>query len=211
MGLPNCLLDPSAPLVLDASVVINLNATGDAARILAAIPNSIVILDVVSQELQGGRATGRTDAAMVDDLVKAGSAQLASLSAECEGNFLALVSGAGVTTLDDGEAATIAWAVAHGGIPIIDEKKGLAICQDRFPSLQLGTTTDLLAHERVRAEFSVEELADAIFKALSLARMRVLDRNIPWVVSMIGQERASLCCSLPRSSRIVGGHPPLQN
>lgn len=211
MGLPNCLLDPSAPLVLDASVVINLNATGDAARILAAIPNSIVILDVVSQELQVGRATGRTDADMVDDLVKAGSAQLASLSAECEGNFLALVSGAGVTTLDDGEAATIAWAVAHGGIPIIDEKKGLAICQDRFPSLQLGTTTDLLAHERVRAELSVEELADAIFKALSLARMRVLDRNIPWVVSMIGQERASLCFSLPRSSRIVGGHPPLQN
>ena len=208
MELPNCLFDPSAALVLDASVVINLNATGCAGKILDAIPNPIVILEVVLRELQAGRAKGRTDADTVDDLVRNGCVQMAALSPECENNFLALVSGSGATTLDDGEAATIAWSVAYGGIPIIDEKKGSAICRERFPLLQLGTTIDIFAHEQVRSGFGKDELADAIFKTLTLARMRVHEKDIAWVISMIGQERASICNSLPRSKRVnaVTGH-----
>jgi len=202
MGLPSCLFDRSAPLVLDASVAINLNATGKCAPILDAIPNPIVILDVVLGELESGRIKGRTDADMVEALVKSGRAQTASLSPASEGNFLALVCGRGSATLDDGEAATIAWAVAHGGIPIIDEKKGLALCQERFPSVQTGTTVDVLSHADVVAGFRRDELADAIFNALTLARMRVHDRHIPWVVQQIGSSRASLCHSLPLSARI---------
>ena len=201
MGLPSCLFDRSAPLVLDASVAINLNATGKCAPILDAIPNPIVILDVVLGELEVGRIKGRTDADMVEALIKSGRAQTAPLSPECEGNFLALVCGRGSATLDDGEAATIAWAVAHGGIPIIDERKGLAICQERFPSVQTGTTVDVLSHADVVAAFGRDELADAIFNALTLARMRVHDRHIPWVVEQIGSSRAPLCHSLPLSVR----------
>ena len=128
MGLPNCLFNPSKPFVLDASVAINLNATGNYARILAAIPNPVVVLDVVAGELEAGRKRGRSDADFVSTLVSMGRAEVVSLCGECEGNFLAMVCGSGSATLDDGEAATIAWAVAHGGIPIIDEKKGIAIC-----------------------------------------------------------------------------------
>lgn len=201
MGLPDYLFDPSPALVLDASVVINLHATGCAGRILDAIPNPIVILEVVLRELEAGRVKGRTDADTVDDLVKNGCVQLAALSPECESNFLALVAGSGATTLDDGEAATIAWSVAHGGIPIIDEKKGSAICRERFPHLQLGTTIDIFAHEHVQSAFFKADLADAIFKALTLARMRVHDKDMAWVIGMIGQDRASLCNSLPRSKR----------
>ena len=83
MGLPSCLFDRSAPLVLDASVAINLNATGKCAPILDAIPNPIVILDVVLGELEAGRIKGRTDAAMVEALIKSGRAQAAPLSPEC--------------------------------------------------------------------------------------------------------------------------------
>jgi predicted nucleic acid-binding protein len=201
MGLPNCLFDPSAVLVLDASVVINLHATGCAGRILGAIPNPIVILEVVLRELEAGRIKGRTDADTVGDLVKNGRVQLAALSPECESNFLALVAGSGSATLDDGEAATIAWSVTYGGIPIIDEKKGSAICRERFPHLQLGTTIDIFAHEQVQSGFVKGDLADAIFKALTLARMRVHDKDMAWVIGMIGQERASLCNSLPLSKR----------
>lgn len=201
MGLPNCLLDPSKPLVLDASVAINLNATGSCVRILDAIPNPVVILDIVSKELEAGRAKGRTDADVVATLVASGRAEIASLCAECEGNFLAMVCGSGSATLDDGEAATIAWAVAHGSTPIIDEKKGLSICQDRFPSVQAATTTDIFAHDRVLAELGRDDLGDAIFKALIAARMRVQERHIPWVIDMIGSSRAQLCHSLPLSAR----------
>ncbi len=201
MGLPNYLFDPSPALVLDASVVINLNATGCVRRILDAIPNPIVILEVVLRELETGRVKGRTDADTVGDLVKSGCVQLAALSPECESNFLALVAGSGATTLDDGEAATIAWSVAHGGIPIIDEKKGSAICRDRFPHLKLGTTIDIFAHEQVQSAFVKADLADSIFNALTLARMRVHDKDMAWVIGMIGPERASICNSLPRSKR----------
>ena len=201
MGLPNYLFDPSPALVLDASVVINLNATGCVARILNAIPNPVVILEVVLRELETGRVKGRTDADTVDDLAKTGCVQLAALTSECESNFLSLVAGSGATTLDDGEAATIAWSVTHSGIPIIDEKKGSAICRERFPHLQLGTTIDILAHEQVQSAFVKSDLADAIFKALTLARMRVHDKDLAWVIGMIGKERASLCNSLPRSKR----------
>lgn len=201
MGLPNCSLDPTAPLTLDASVAINLNATGSVERILDALPNSVVVLDVVARELEAGRAKGRTDADKIAALVKSGRAQLVSLSQECEGNFLALVSGSGASTLDDGEAATIAWSVAHGGIPVIDEKKGQAICQDRFPAIHACTTTDILAHENVRAALGKADLSDAIFRALTIARMRVPDCHLAWVVQQIGQSRASICTSLPLSFR----------
>lgn len=201
MGLPNCLLDPSKPLVLDASVAINLNATGCCVRILDAIPNPVVILDIVSRELEAGRAKGRTDADVVAALVASGRVEIASLCAECEGNFLAMVCGSGSATLDDGEAATIAWAVAHGSTPIIDEKKGLSICQDRFPSVQAATTTDIFAQNRVLAELGRGDLGDAIFNALIAARMRVQERHIPWVIDMIGSSRAQLCHSLPLSAR----------
>ncbi len=201
MGLPNCLLDPSKPLVLDASVAINLNATGSCVRILDAIPNPVVILDIVSRELEAGRAKGRTDADVVAALVASGRAEIASLCAECEGNFLAMVCGSGSATLDDGEAATIAWAVAHGSTPIIDEKKGLSICQDRFPSVQAATTTDILTHDRVLAELGRDGLGDAVFNALIAARMRVQERHIPWIIDMIGSSRAQLCHSLPLSAR----------
>lgn len=201
MGLPNCSFDPTAPLVLDASVAINLNATGSVRRILDALPNSIVIVDVVADELESGRDNGRTDADMVAALVKSGRVELASLCAESEGNFLAMVSGSGASTLDDGEAATIAWAVAHGGIPVIDERKGLAICRDRFPNTPAVTTTDLLAHNNVLSALGPMELSDAIFNALRLARMRVQDCHLGWVVQHIGQSRASMCSSLPSSVR----------
>lgn len=201
MGLPNCLLDPSKPLVLDASVAINLNATGSCVRILDAIPNPVVILDIVSRELEAGRAKGRTDADVVASLVASGRVEIASLCAECEGNFLAMVCGSGSATLDDGEAATIAWAVAHGSTPIIDEKKGLSICQDRFPSVRAATTTDIFAHDHVLAELGRDDLGDAIFNALIAARMRVQERHIPWVIDMIGSSRAQLCHSLPLSAR----------
>jgi len=195
------LFDRSAPIVLDASVAINLNATGKCASILDAVPNPIVILDVVSGELEAGRIKGRTDADMLAALIKSGRLQTVSLSPECESNFLALVCGRGAATLDDGEAATISWAVAHGGIPIIDEKKGLAICQERFPSIQTGTTVDILSHADVVAAFDRDALADAIFNALTRARMRVHERHIPWVIEQIGASRVSLCHSLPFNVR----------
>lgn len=201
MGLPDCLFDPSALLVPDASVLINLNATGCAVQILESLTNKIAITEVVIRELEAGRAKGRTDAALVDHLIERRLVDRVALTAECEEAFLGLVAGSGQATLDDGEAATIAWAAAHMGAPVIDEKKGLAICRERFPALKPCSTLDIFVHQAVRENLGTPGLSDALYNALLHARMRVPEDRIAWVVGVIGQSRARECASLPRSVR----------
>src|SRR5688572_12188652 len=65
--------------------------------------------------------------------------------------FEGLVIGSAVSTLDDGEAATIARAVGGAATPIIDERKVNRICRESYPEMQVGCTVDLLCHERVAA------------------------------------------------------------
>jgi predicted nucleic acid-binding protein len=175
MVLPDCLFDLSSPLVIDASVVINLNATGCAAQILAAIPNRIVVTDMVADELEAGRAKGRTDAEQLAILVGSSHVDRVPLSPAAEEHFLNLVVGDGVATLDDGEAATIAWAVSQSGIPVIDDKKAVTVCRRNFPTVVIGSTVDLLAQPSVAKQLGAIMLADSIFLALTVARMRVLD------------------------------------
>lgn len=201
MVLPDCLFDPSSPLVIDASVVINLNATGYATQILTAIPNQIVVTDMVADELEAGRAKGRTDAERLAILVGNSQVERVTLSPTAEGHFLDLVVGGGIATLDDGEAATIAWAVSHNGIPVIDDKKAVAICRRRFPSAALASTADVLAQQSVGEKLGQAQLAEAIYLALSVARMRVPDERLAWVVAAIGQTRAANCNSLPERVR----------
>jgi predicted nucleic acid-binding protein len=113
-------------------------------------------------------------------------------------HFEALVVGAAADTLDDGEAATIAYALEIGATPIIDERKAHRICNERFPSFALASTVDLLAHASIEAELGREALTDAVLQALLNARMRVLPHRIKWVVDLIGHSRACECPSLPR-------------
>lgn len=201
MVLPSCLFDPSSPLVLDASVVINLNATGCAAQILTALPNRIIVTDMVVDELDAGRAKGRSDADQLALLVGESHVERIELSSIAEAHFLDLVAGPGLSTLDDGEAATLAWAVAHGGIPIIDDKKGIAICRDRFPNVIVGSTIDVFSQQSVREDLGETQLAQAVYLALTVARMRVPDDRLRWVVGLIGQARAMACNSLPERAR----------
>jgi hypothetical protein len=79
---------------------------------------------------------------------------------------------------------------------------GRGICQERFPTVQTGTTIDILSNADVVAALGDDVLGDAIFNALTLARMRVHDRHIPWVIERIGSSRASLCHSLPLNVRV---------
>jgi predicted nucleic acid-binding protein len=188
-------------LVPDASVLINLNATGCAVQIIEALTNKISITDVVIRELETGRAKGRTDADLADRLLASGLAERVALTTECEEAFLGLVAGPGQVTLDDGEAATIAWAAANMGVPVIDERKGLAICRERFAALKPCSTIDIFAHQNVIEKLGNAGLLDALYNALFHARMRVPEDRISWVIGIIGQSRANECTSLPRSAR----------
>jgi predicted nucleic acid-binding protein len=200
---PTCLIDPSALLVADASTVINLNASGCACRVIEALPNRVLVVDIVREELEGGRHRQRSDADLLDDLVKNKLIEIDSLDAAGEGYFEQLVIGDAKDTLDDGEAATIAHAASLNGVAVFDEKKATRICGERFPALHLGRTMDIFGHPLVRGALGADGLANAVFNALFYGRMRVFPHYVDWVVALIGMDRAEQCKSLPRSVRVA--------
>ena len=196
-----CLTDPSALLVVDASTVINLNATGCAQEILTALPNPVAVVEAVPVELAAGRQR-RRDADLLNELVALNSVRIAQLENMDEPCFEGLVIGPAAVTLDDGEAATIAYAVSRNGVALIDERKAIRICAEQFPKLRVGCTVDVFAHPAVMDALGQEKLASAVFNALHLGRMRVLSRHLEWVVNLVGNERARTCMSLPKSVRL---------
>jgi predicted nucleic acid-binding protein len=195
------LPDLSGGIVIDASTAINLNATGCADRILRALPCSVLIEQTVIEELDLGRLRGREDADLTARLLSAGLITRVSLGAAGQSHFETLVVGLACDTLDDGEAATIAYALELGATPIIDERKAHRICGERFPYLPLASTVDLLAHSSIAVALGRETLMDAVLQALLRARMRVLPHRINWVVELIGASFARECPSLPRQNR----------
>jgi predicted nucleic acid-binding protein len=196
------LTDLSAPFVADTSVVINLIATGCAPEIVGALPGSLVVVDVVPAELDAGRRRGRQDSDRLNELVDARLVEIVSLGDVATQHFSELVIGAAAATLDDGEAATIAYAVEQAGTAFIDERKAIRICADHYPALRVACTVDILVHPEVQRRLGVEMLAGAMFNALQSGRMRVLPHHLEQVVGLIGTERATRCESLPRSIRM---------
>ena len=203
MECRSCLNDPTSLVVADASVVINLNATGFAVSILDAMPNRFAVVEEVVLELKGGRRLGRNDADVLNTLVSGDRVDIVRLGNPAIEHFMALVSGSAEETLDDGEAATIAYGLEHGATVLIDERKANRICEERFAALKTGCTVDLLIHDAIEATLGRNGLADAVFNALYQGRMRVPVQHMDWVVNLIGSERAAQCASLPKSVRSV--------
>lgn len=200
MGLLTCLADSDNVLIADASVAINLNATGHAKRILKALSKRVVVVDVVVGELNEGVHKAPEHADLLDDLVADGLIEVMGLGPVGMAHFESLVIGSASQTLDDGEAATIAYALQVGALALIDERKAIRVCGERFPQLRLGCTVDVLAHDSVQRALA-ERLSPAILNALQGARMRVLPQHIDWVVKVIGPEQARTCLSLPVAAR----------
>ena len=203
MECRSCLDDPTVHIIADASVAINLNATGHSEAILDALPNRFLIVEEVVLELEDGRRNARKDADALSALIASSRIEVVRLGDIGARQFIGVVSGSAAETLDDGEAATIAYALEQDATALIDERKANRICASRFAELSRGCTVDLLAHDNIQASLGCEGLAAAVFNALYYGRMRVLAHHAEWVVNLIGPERAAQCSSLPKSVRPV--------
>lgn len=159
------------------------------------------ITRVALDELERGRDKGRRTAAALVDLIKDGVVEVAELPSEAEETYLNLVAGPVSQTLDDGEAATLALALQVGAVAVIDERKAINLARDRFPALQIMSTTELLLSDAVRSLFSDEELGNVLYRALRDARMRVPEHQLEAVCACLGPERAAGCVSLPARVR----------
>ncbi len=196
------LVELHRPLIADASFIINLNATEAATEILQAIPHKVVITDRAFMELEKGERFGHDDATRANQLIAEGLIKRVLLGSMAEEVYERLVSGNTEETLDDGEAATIAYALETSAIALIDERKARRLCGTGYPDLDLVSSAELLLCPLVKQALGATEQIEAIMGSLLGARMRVPLEHIEQVVATIGSANASRCSSLPRSVRI---------
>jgi predicted nucleic acid-binding protein len=185
-------------LVADASVIINLNASGYVRQIIGGIPGRWIVPANASVELEVGARFGHDDGKQLDILVAEGVANRIEMGKTVQDIYESLLDGSRGQTLDDGEAATIAVAIEHSAIALLDEKKARRMCQEQFPDLQVRCTAELLLNA---AHLEQAARVEAIVNALQKGRMRVPVEFAGAIVSFIGPEQAANCLSLPRIAR----------
>lgn len=198
MSLSAFPADPNAVVIADASVVIGLNASGHARQVIGMSKCQVIVPDNASNELAIGASFGHDDGVQLDALVAAGLVERMVLDEAALMIYEALIDGTYGETLDDGEAATIALAVQHGGVAVLDEKKARRMCGRHFPRVVQGCTAQWLLSA---AALGKATHAEAMLNALRKGRMRVPTEFIDGVVALIGIEAAAACPSLPRLIR----------
>lgn len=169
------------PFVVDHGVLLSLNATGCAARILGPLHRPVIIPRTVHEGF--GQ---RHNFDWLPEMLATGRAVIADLGPQGLLHFETLVIGPAVTTLDDGEAATIASALEARAIAVIDEPKAIALCAERFPGLTTASTVDLLRQDAVEGALGNDGIRQAALRALKTARMRVPNRHKEWALTLFG-------------------------
>lgn len=194
MSYSSCLVDVSADLILDASVFINLSASGVAKDILRLLPQRSHMVDVAVSEVRVDSKTGRSDSQILQELLNPSMLGILQLDENGLAFFERLV-----LALDDGEAATIAAAASRCSVVVVDERKARRICSEEFPETFQASTVDIFAHPSIGQELGRNKLADAVHAALRQARMHVRSDQRDWVVDLIGVDKAAECRSIPRA------------
>lgn len=181
----------------DASVLINLIATNRLAEILRALDTPAFVTDQVFAEVHVDPRDRKRNPDVLGPFVASGVLLRVTLDDTALETFLDL-TGAEPDGLDDGESATIAYAIHRGSSAVLDESKARVICSRSYPHLHVVTTVDLLRSDAVRDALGEDGATEAIFQALRLARMSVPTEHAAWVRQVLGPERVGLCSSLRR-------------
>ncbi len=183
-------------VVLDSSVVINLNATGRAAEILKALEVNVEVSEQVRDELELGKTHGYDDGNKLQELIEREVIDIVELSTDELTIFRECVTGEPGRSLDDGEASTIARAVGSGAAAAIDDRKAIKLCDRSFHSVQVVSTAEILLHGSVITRLGQRDVTEAVFDALAKTRMYVPPKLVNRVISLIGVKRAAVCSSL---------------
>lgn len=201
MTYSSILSENTAALALDTSVLINLHACRHGVEILAAIPNRIFVPHIVARELNHETSRRNGEEAFLQALAAAGNITLVDLSEEEFEMFFELTSAA--SSLDDGEAATIAISRLRGLFPVIDERRGRRRANEII-GIEPAWSLDLLSHPNTTASLGANLSVDALFLALRDGRMRIPPESASEVVGIIGDDRARQCTCLPGYRHLFG-------
>jgi predicted nucleic acid-binding protein len=196
---PSIKLPPNCSLVLDASALINLLGTGMAGDLVKAANRRMFVENYAFEELRRHPLPDQDLQTELAALLESCLLQRVTMDDTARIVFRELTDGDLTAGLDDGEAATIAYAVSHEArVPVIDEKKANSVFGRRWHSRMIVDTITLLRQSSVSNAFTEERYSAAIHSALVHARMRVPTAARAWVAALIGDARAAQCPSLGR-------------
>lgn len=160
-------------LVLDTSVWINLLATEEPWTILDALGAHCLAPEQVVSEVKRNPITQNLYVRERHPLRIEDRVEIIELKGETLEFFLSLVSQDSSDSLGDGEAATIAVALARQCAVAIDERKARRIIRERFPGIPVLMTVDILRDPTVKAHLGGEACEAAFAKASQFGRMHV--------------------------------------
>jgi predicted nucleic acid-binding protein len=195
MSCSSSLADIVGPLVLDTSVLINLHACTYGKRILTALPNDIVVPEIVAGELEHETSRKNGEYGFLRTLVAGEFVTLTKLTDVEYEVFHELTSTS--PSLDDGEAATIAIAASRFLLPVIDERKGRVRAGTLMKTRAPAWSLDLFRHPMTSAELGDEAALKALYLALRDGRMRIPPESADGVIALIGMARSQDCTCLP--------------
>ena len=202
MTYSSSLTDDPRPLILDTSVLINLHACSYGERILAAVPNDIIVSQVVAGELEHETSRRNGEHGFLRGLVTQREVTLGNMTENENRLFTNLASGS--PSLGDGEAATIAIAAERQFLPLIDDGKARARAMDVLGGQAPGWSLDLFRHESVTSALAGTSAIDALYLALRDGRMRVPLESTEYVIDVLGSDRARQCTCLPNYRKLFG-------
>ena len=194
--------DYSTPCFLDTSVLINLESSGCAERILSVFPSDVFVAASVENDLIRGLDRGHHHAKLLEQLLSENRVQKYELRELSQKLFEELVTGSAAQSLDDGEAATIACAIETGGYVVLDEQKARRICRERFHSLQVLSTTEVFLCYECEELLGKDLQIECLHMALKHGRMNVPPDLHESVVELLGATRAAECTSIPARYRL---------
>jgi len=195
MTYSSSIANKLSPLVLDTSVLINLHACKCGGRILCALPNEILVPEIVVSELKHETSRSNGEYHFVQGLIADVIVKVVDLDEKGYEIYGDLVLGS--PSLGDGEAATIATATLLSCLPVIDDQKGRNLSQAYLADSQPAWSLDLFCHPQVVAGLGEELSIKALYHALHDGRMRIHEDHCDYVVSLVGTQRAIECPSLP--------------
>ena len=171
-------LPPS--LTLDASTLINLYASGRFREIALALPHDLYVAKYVAEQealyvrVRGSGGGISNQQIELDLLVDDHILSLAEVGGDAEAQLFVDLA----AELDDGEAQTAAIAINRGFMVATDDRKARRLLAERWPSMRVLTTTEVLKIWSESTTVSEQKLRDA-FTAIQTGASFIPPPNDP--------------------------------
>jgi predicted nucleic acid-binding protein len=175
----------------DASVLINILGSGVPSEILEAVGARVVVTEQVFREVKRCPFEGENVSAPLIPLREGGYLEVVELDEVSLELFVSLAGAVPPNDLDDGEASTIAYGVAHNGAVVLDERKGRRICREKFPQLRTLCSMDLFRLHFEALGRDLPRSCAALLGAIERTRMHIPQAYRAWTKEILSYRKVT--------------------